>query len=311
MTVVVRHEPGIHDLGPAVVALGVFDGVHVGHQALVREAMRIAGEREVTACVLTFDRDPDQVVTPGRAAPQLTTLEDKIAFLVEIGPGAIVVVPFDEGLARMEPESFVEDVLADVCSPVACVVGADFRFGAQATGDADTLRSEGRTHGFDVRTFDLVNADGSPVSSSRIRALIAAGEVEEAASLLGRPHRLHGVVVRGMSRGRTIGVPTANIDAPKGFALPASGVYAGWVLAGEERYPAAISVGLPPTFPDASCVLEAHLIGFAGDLYDHEVTVEFAVFIRAQRAFDEIAELGHAITDDVARATTILGERDR
>jgi riboflavin kinase/FMN adenylyltransferase len=289
------------------MALGVFDGVHVGHQALVRDTVAEAAARGVPSCVLTFDRDPDRVVTPGCAAPQLSTLDDKLAFLAALGPSTILVVPFDEALAHLEPEPFVTDVLLDAARPVRCVVGRDFRFGARAAGDVTRLRALGRRHGFDVFAHRLLVRDGVPVSSSRIRALLAEGAVETAAALLGRPHRLSGTVVHGAALGHTLGTPTANLEADPCMAHPAPGVYAGFALREQERWPAAISVGVPPSFPDATSALEAHLIGFAGDLYGEMLTLEFVTRLRAQRAFGDRKELARAIAADVQRAATLLG----
>lgn len=294
-------------MGPAVIAIGVFDGVHLGHQTLVRDAIAIARQRNVASCVLTFDRDPDQVVTPGQAAPQLTSLEDKIALIRAIGPDAILVVPFDEWLASLTPADFCADVLLDAAEPVACVVGYDFRFGARASGDANTLRELGDFFGFDVVTHPLVRSGGEVVTSTRIRGLVADGKVAEAAELLGRPHRLRGVVVHGRGAGRDLGTPTANLDVDARFALPAGGVYAGWATTASGRYPAAISTGLPPMFPSATCVLEAHLLGFGGDLYGQPMMLEFVERLRDQHSFESSVELSAAIAQDVARVSALLG----
>lgn len=304
---VITHERGMHELGPAVIALGVFDGVHIGHQALVRDMIALARQRNSAACVLTFDRDPDQVVAPEHPQKQLVTFEDRVALLSDIGPDVILVVPFDEWLASLTPDDFSMDVLLDAAEPIACVVGYDFRFGTRASGDADTLRSLGSLHGFQVVTHPLVHADGAPVTSTRIRALIAQGDVTAAARLLGRPHRLRGEVVRGKGLGATLGTPTANLDVPREFALPADGVYAGWATVAEGRFAAAISVGLPPTFPDATCVLEAHLLGYAGELYGQPIMLEFVERIRDQRAFQDRETLATAIHADVARTSMLLG----
>jgi riboflavin kinase/FMN adenylyltransferase len=306
MTSVMTHSRGVHELGPAVIALGVFDGVHVGHQTLVSDTIAIARERRCMSCVLTFDRDPDQVVTPDRAAPQLTTFEDKIALLRAIGPDAILVVPFDEWLASLSPDDFCLDVLLDAAEPVACVVGFDFRFGSRAAGDAQTLSALGSLHGVDVVTHPLVRIGGAPVTSTRIRQLVSDGSVAEAASLLGRPHRLHGTVECGMGLGRSLGAPTANLSVDARFALPAAGVYAAWATVPAGRFAAAVSVGIPPTFPEATCPLEAHLLGFDDDLYGVPVTLEFVERLRDQRAFPSADLLAAAIAQDVVRVSGLL-----
>ncbi len=307
MTSLMTHATGRHEIGPAVIAIGVFDGVHIGHQRLIADTITIAREKRCASCVLTFDRDPDQVVTPTHPAPQLTSFDEKVRLISALGPDAILVVPFDEWLASLSPDDFCIDVLLDAAEPIACVVGHDFRFGTKASGDADTLRALGSLHGFQVVTHPLVHHGGAPITSTRIRGLIAAGEVEEAAALLGRNHSLDGVVERGKRLGHRIGVPTANLHVGAEFALPAPGVYAGWASVAGERHPAALSVGVPPTFPDATCVLEAHLIGFEGDLYECTLTVEFAHRLRDQRAFGSNEELAEAIRADVERARILLG----
>ena len=307
MTTVMTHVRGVHEMGPAVIAIGVFDGVHLGHQTLVADTIQLARERRSASCVLTFDRDPDQVVTPDRAAPQLTTVEDKITLLASLRPDAILIVPFDEWLASLTPADFCMDVLLDAAEPVVCVVGHDFRFGAHAAGDADTLRSLGDILGYEVLAHPLVHSDGEPVTSTRIRSLVSVGDVAAAAALLGRPHRLRGNVVHGQGLGVALGVPTANLHVDARFALPAPGVYAAYATARTGRYAAAVSVGVPPTFPDATCELEAHLIDFEGDLYDSPLMIEFVERLRDQRAFATNAELATAIADDVARIAAMLG----
>ena len=309
MTIVLHHRPGVHDVGAAALALGVFDGVHLGHQALIADTIERAAERGVASCVLTFDRDPDQVVSPASAAPQLVPLADKLALISTLGPDAILVVRFDESLARLNPERFLTDVVLDACRPSVCVVGLDFRFGSQASGDVDTLRTLGATHGFVVVAHDLVTIGDAPVTSSRIRALVAQGQVREAARLLGRPHRLHGTVVRGRGLGRTIGTPTANLDVDSRFALPAPGVYAAWATVPAGSFAAAVSVGVPPTFPSATCVLEAFLLDFDDDLYGADVTVEFIERIRPQRVFPDTSSLAAAIAADGAQTRAILKNR--
>lgn len=306
MTEILHHVHGVHDIGASVIAIGVFDGVHRGHQTLVRDAVDTARRWGVASVVLTFDRDPDQVVTPGRAAPQLTTLEDKLELLAALGPDVLLVVPFDAALAALTPDRFAEDVLLDAADPVACMVGYDFRFGAGASGDVDTLVDIGARDGFEVVTHPLVRIGGEVVTSTRIRKLVAEGRVAEAAELLGRPHRLHGIVTHGRGAGRALGTPTANLEVDVRFALPAPGVYAGWADVPSGRFPAAISTGIPPTFPEATCPLEAHLVGFAGELYGMPMTIQFVERLRDQRAFSDTAELQAAIHADVARVSELL-----
>lgn len=302
---VMNWEPGALSLGRCVVAIGVFDGVHLGHQDIVRHAVERAAGGHAACVALTFDRDPDQVVTPDSATPQLLTLEDKTALLGVLGPDAVMVVPFDVALAQMPPERFVADVVLDALEPISIVVGADFRFGRNAAGDVHTLERLGDRHGFEVVAYDLIRAAGAPVTSTRIRAAVAAGDVVTAASLLGRPHRVAGGVRQGRGVGAMIGVPTANIHPHVHAALPADGVYAGRCLTPQGDFPAAISVGTPPSFPEARDVLEAHLIGFEGDLYGAEVALEFIERLRDQRVFATAEELASAIRDDITAARAV------
>lgn len=294
-------------VGRAVCAIGVFDGVHLGHRALVARAAELAHERGVEAFAVTFDRDPDQVVTPESAAPQLIDLAEKARRLCDAGASRVIVVPFDLKLAAMSAEEFLSEVLLGVCDPVAVVVGEDFRFGRRATGTVETLRAYCAPRRIDVEAMPLVIEGGAPVTSTKIRGLVAAGDVVAAQELLGEPHRVTGVVVRGRGEGASLGVPTANIEPEAFAALPAAGVYAGRVVVGGASWPAAISVGRPPTFPQATDLLEAHLIGFSGDIYDEPASVEFLGRLREQRRFDSIDELVVAMRADIVSAGKIAG----
>jgi riboflavin kinase/FMN adenylyltransferase len=294
-------------IGPVCAAVGVFDGVHLGHQALVRDAVRIAEAEECRSVVVTFDKDPDQVVSPAAAAPQLLDLQDKLSLIADLAPDAILVIPFDARIAAMAPLVFLDSVLLSALQPVGVVVGYDFRFGHRAEGDVDTLVRYGRSHGFTVVAHDLVSVDGEPVTSTRIRRLVSSGEVAQAAALLGRPHRVHGDVVHGRSAGAGLGAPTANMEVGPFAAMPADGVYAGRATVDGVRYPAGISVGTPPTFPSATSDFEANLIGYHGELYGRSITVEFVERLRSQAAFATETELAAAIAADLERARDIVG----
>lgn len=307
MTATLVWQPRMTPLGRAVAALGVFDGVHLGHQALVREAVALARTLDALSVVVTFDRDPDQVVAPGSAAPQLLDLDQKLSLLEELGPDVILVMPFTRELADTAPLVFLDEVLLDAMAPVSVVVGYDFRFGHRAEGDVDALVRYGAAHGFTVVAHDLVIGDGGPISSTRVRALVAAGDVAGAARLLGRPHRIRGTVHHGRGAGADIGFATANLAVGPYTALPVSGVYAGTTYIGELTYAAAVSVGVPPSFPGAADDLEVHVIGFAGDLYGAVLTVDLIERLRDQRAFTDAADLGAAIAADVARTRDITG----
>lgn len=301
MSSLVRHwTPDMPSLGAAVVAIGVFDGVHIGHQALLGAAVREARKLGAKSIAVTFDRDPDQVVTPDSAAPQLLSLSAKCRFILECEIDLVLVVPFDQAMASTPPEEFLDAVLGTCCQPASIHVGRDFRFGARAAGDLDTLYVWAAEHDADVQPQPLVQTGGSPVTSTRIRALIHEGRIAEASLLLGRPPRVAGTVRRGREQGREIGFPTANVEPMPFAALPPDGVYAGRaVLPDGSSYPAAISVGTPPSFPEARDYLEAHLIGFSGDLYDRAVTLEFIERLRDQRPFGSLEALSQAIAADV------------
>lgn len=307
MTDVVHWEPGMKALGRCVVALGVFDGVHLGHQALVHDAIALARAERVRSVVLTFDRDPDQVVSPGTAMAQLLDLDDKLSLLACLGSDIVLVVPFTERLAATAPLVFLDEVLLQTMEPVAVTVGYDFRFGHRAEGDVDVLVRYGADHGFTVVAHQLVSDDEGPITSTRIRRLAQAGDVAGAARLLGRPHRLRGIVVHGRGEGAELDAPTANLVTAPFAALPAHGVYAGRVELDGVDYAAAVSVGLPPSFPDATSDLEVHLIGYRGDLYGRTITVELIEYLRPQRHFDDPRELASAIRADVDAVRRLTG----
>jgi len=308
---IVEWEHGASSLGRAVVAVGVFDGVHLGHSALIADTVRLAASRDARSVVATFDRDPDQVVTPEAAAPQLLTLEEKIEFISALGVDAVLVFPFCMRMAEMAPDRFLDDVFMAALDPVAVLVGADFRFGVHASGTVETLSKFGARAGFEVIGHELVVVDGEPVTSTRIRRLVSHGQVEAATQLLGRVHRLHGRVGRGRGEGAAIlGVPTANIRPAAHAAVPADGVYAGWLSANGERRPAAISVGTPPSFPAARDYLEAHILDFDGDLYNTNVMLEFSHYLRAQEAFASMDDLSARIRSDIKRVAFLAASEE-
>ena len=307
MSTVVHWEPGMEPLGPCVVALGVFDGVHIGHQALVHDAVELAQAKGVRSVVLTFDRDPDQVVSPAAALAQLLDLDDKLILLAQLGADIVLVVPFTERLAATAPLVFLDEVLLQTMTPIAITVGYDFRFGHRAEGDVDVLVRYGAAHGFTVMAHQLVSDGDGPVTSTRIRQLVQAGDVAGAARLLGRPHRLRGIVVHGRGEGVELDAPTANLVTAPYAALPSHGVYAGRVELDGVAYAAAVSVGLPPSFPDATSELEVHLIDFRGDLYGRTMSVELLEFLRPQRRFESPRELAGAIREDIEAVKRLSG----
>ena len=224
------------------VAIGIFDGVHQGHQEILGEA---AKHGEVT--VLTFDPHPTSIFAPERTPSMLMSLEDRISFLKDHGAKDVVVLPFTREFSSLTPDQFIEEILLDQLHAAHVTVGANFTFGHKAAGNADYLKNSGKSFG--VSAVDLAENRGSAISSSRIRTLIVDGDIERANELLTRRFYLRGPVVHGEKRGRTIGYPTANIGLAESATIPADGVYAGWLEVGGDRWPAAISIGTNPTFP--------------------------------------------------------------
>ncbi len=306
---VIERSPNPRPRISAVTAIGVFDGVHIGHAALLKATVERAHALGIGSAVVTFDRDPEQVVVPDKHIPQLLTLDDKIACISETGIDTVLIVPFDLDIARMAPERFIEDVLVATFEPKEVFVGEDFHFGHMAQGDVALLQEIGTRLGFVVTPMPLVQEGGKPVTATRIRSLIATGEVEEAARLLSRPHRIRGTVVHGRGEGEDVlGIPTANISFSPHAALPRDGVYAGYGSVGEQRFPAAVSVGRPPMYPISLDRMEVHLVGFEGDLYGREVLVEFLARLRDQKVFDSEEELAEAMRSDIEQTVKVLEE---
>ena len=309
---VVRLEPASRfDWSSPAVTIGNFDGVHRGHQALVAAAVDQARAAGGLAAALTFDPHPARVLDAARAGPALTTLEQKAELMAALGLDALVVVPFDAPRAAQPADAFVREVLAETLHAGAVVVGSAFRFGHRRTGDAELLRRLGRTLGFTVRAVPPVEHEGEPISSTRIRRAVEAGRVDEAAVLLGRPFFVDGTVARGEGRGRTIGIPTANLDVVN-EALPALGVYAGWCRlldAGDApRWPAVVNVGRRPTFAGRHTTVEAHLLDQAQELYGRRMRLSFAARLREERAFPSVAALVEQVRQDIERARALVDD---
>jgi riboflavin kinase/FMN adenylyltransferase len=291
----------------ASVAVGNFDGVHRGHQALVASAVSGAAASGGTAVVLTFDPHPARVVAPEAAPPALMTLGQKAAVLDRLRVDAMAVLPFTPEVAAASPEDFAARVLHRALAADAVVVGANFRFGRARAGDVGALRRLGETLGFRVVEVPPVVVEGEPVSSSRIREALARGDARGAAALLGRPHCIEGRVVAGEGRGRTIGVPTANLE-PANESVPALGVYAAWCWPGPAPAgtAAVVNVGRRPTFGGGAVSVEAHLLDFAGDLYGREMSLSFVDRLRGERTFPGSDALAAQIREDVRAARHVL-----
>ena len=275
----------------SVVLIGVFDGVHKGHQLLLNRAKEIADGRNVVA--LTFDPHPMQVLAPDRAPTLLTTLADRVELLKIHNADQVAVLKFTEKFAAMAPEDFVKDVLVGQLTASTIIVGKNFTYGHKAAGNVDSLIKDGLRLNFTVDVQDLKSDEGEIISSSRIRNLVTAGQVEEARALLSRPHRLDGVVVHGEKRGREIGYPTANLGNIDGQTIPSDGVYAGWLTVGINYWPAAISIGTNPTFAGVRArQVEAYALDQEGlDLYDKNASIEFGWRLRDTLKFDGLEPL--------------------
>ena len=294
----------------SAVTIGTFDGVHLGHRALIARTIADAGARDFASVILTWDRHPAATLRPDKLPPLLTTPERKIELLSERGADVLAVLPFDEQLSKWEPEKFVGEVLVKGLGAKAIVVGKDWRFGRKAAGDVPLLTELGRDLGFDVDGVDLEEVAGEPVSSSRVRAAVTSGDVELAGRLLARPFDLDGVVVHGDDRGKDLGFPTANVDLDPKLAHPARGVYAGRARVGDTWYVAATNVGVNPTFggdPDRNPLrVESYLVDFDADIYDEPIRVEFWTRLRDELKFATVAELIAQMERDVSETRRVV-----
>ncbi|GAA3237804.1 bifunctional riboflavin kinase/FAD synthetase [Actinocorallia longicatena] len=299
-----------HDWGRSVVTIGVFDGVHRGHQRVIRRAAELASELGLPSVVITFDPHPDEVVRPGSHPPLLGSAKRRAELLSEQGADAVMVLPFTLALSKVGPDEFVQSVLVDRLHAARVIVGEDFRFGHKAKGDVPLLVELGEKYDFEAEGVPLV-ANGDTISSTAIREKLAEGAVEEAAHALGRPHRVEGVVVRGHQRGRALGFPTANVESVPHTAIPADGVYAGFLVCDSDRYPgarwpAAISIGTNPTFEGVERTVEAYAIDLDDlDLYGEHVAVDFVARIRGMVKFNSIDELIEEMGRDVEQAREV------
>jgi riboflavin kinase / FMN adenylyltransferase len=295
--------------GESVVTIGEFDGVHLGHQRIVARAAELGRERGLPVVAITFDPHPDEVIRPGSHPPFLSSARRRAELLGGLGVDAVCTLHFTLPFSRIDPDEFVRTVLVEKLHAAAVVVGEDFRFGYKAAGDVQLLDRLGEKYDYTAEGLPLLAFDGATISSTAIRALLAAGDVAGAARALGRPHRVEGVVVRGHQRGRQLGFPTANVESPPHTAIPADGVYAGWLAtlaeAGQEesRWPAAISIGTNPTFDGQARTVEAYALDRTDlDLYGLHAAIDFAVRLRGTRRFDSIEALVDQMRIDVGQA---------
>lgn len=300
----------------SVVTIGAYDGVHLGHRAVIAEVRDRAAAAGLRSAVVTFDRHPASVVRPESAPRLLTDLEQKLELLAATGLDRALVITFNESRSQETAEDFVREVLVGCLAARVIIVGEDFHFGHQRKGNVELLRSMGEDLGFEVQGMALVDATGSAaagtarVSSTAIRHSLVEGDLDTAAALLGRPHEVRGIVAHGDKRGRELGFPTANVSVPGDILLPADGIYAGWFERADGTvWPAALSLGRRPTFyvEAHASLLEAHLLDFDGDLYDEHVRVRFVARLRGEERYDTVEALVAQIAVDCEEARKILG----
>jgi riboflavin kinase/FMN adenylyltransferase len=312
----------LHDVGSCprpdagtVVTIGAYDGVHVGHQAVIAEVRAQAAAGGMESAVVTFDRHPAAVVRPESAPRLLTDLDQKLELLAATGLDRCLVIPFDEARSKEPAEEFVQEVLVDCLGAKVVIVGEDFHFGHQRRGNVALLHAMGTDLGFEVAGLPLVDAEGDAAgdapkaSSTAIRHALVEGNLETANALLGRPHEVRGRVSHGDHRGRELGFPTANVSVPGDILLPADGIYAGWYERPDgSAHASAISLGRRPTFYEEAhaSLLEAHLLDFDGDLYGEPAKVRFVARLRGEAKFDSVEALVVQIRRDCDEARAIL-----
>lgn len=305
--------------GPSVVTIGNFDGVHRGHRTVLTAMVAAARARDVAAVAVTFDPHPATVHRPDRAPDLITGITDRLELLEQTGLDGVLVVHYTADFARTSAEEFVTRYLVEGLGARTVVVGRDVRFGRDNAGDLTTMRALGDEHGFDVEVVEDVHGEVDPGrrwSSTWVRELLEVGDVEGATRILGRPHRVRGVVVHGDARGRELGFPTANLGPEAVGQVPADGVYAGWMrrvdhpgTSPDGYLPVAISIGTNPTFSGAHRRVEAHVPGRTDlELYGEEIVVELVARLRPTLRFDSVAELIEQMHDDVARTRAVLAE---
>ena len=293
--------------GDTVLTVGTFDGVHLGHQKLLRRLSEKASARGLVSAVVTFRNHPRNFLRPQEPVRYITTLEERIALLKGLGLEVVVAVDFTEELSQLRAAEFV-GLLCRYLKMKGIVVGPDFALGHKREGNVAELERLGSGMGFWVETVDAALAGDRAVKSSTVRTALARGDVEEAGGLLGRRYALSGAVVEGERRGRLLGFPTANLKLQACMVLPTDGIYATWALAAGRRYQSATCVGVRPTFGGSERTVEAHIMDFDGDLYGERLTLEFAGRLRDEQAFPTVEALVDQMRDDVVRARALLSQ---
>jgi riboflavin kinase / FMN adenylyltransferase len=289
--------------------VGFFDGVHRGHQGVIGRVVEVARQRGVRSAVVTFDRHPREILTPGKVPLLLTSLRRKAGLIEEMGIDTLLVLEFTEEFSRWPSETFVKRVLVDGMSLRHASVGTNFTFGHRAAGNLEALGRLGVEKGFTVEGMELLELDGRTVSSTSIRKALGSGDLEWPEKALGRRYTVEGTVVRGAGRGKGLGFPTANLLTPRGIQLPGRGVYAGRAVLEDDSWTAAVNVGINPTFGGEPLHVEAHLLDFDGDLMGKVLAVEFWRRLRDERRFDSPEELAIQIGEDVRRTGSLVGHQ--
>ena len=286
------------------LAIGFFDGVHLGHQQIIRQTIADAHQHGALALVLTFDRHPNTIVAPDRVPPLIYSLPQKLRAIESLGADTLLLIHFDEPFSRQTGEAFIRSLAGDVGQIQSLCVGADFVFGHKRSGNIPLLKKLGAEIGFAVHGLAAVSLDGQIVSSTRIREIIRAGDLDAASQMLGRPHAISGRVVEGEHLGQKLGFPTANLEVA-GLVLPPNGVYASLVNYKGKSYRTALNIGFRPTVASGVQVIhaEAHMINFSGTLYGEELEVEIGDKLREEKKFGSTAELREQITRDIAAVT--------
>lgn len=315
---IVLHGPPLHWRLPSSVtglalSIGVFDGVHRGHQRLLSRLVVEAEASGLTPAVATFDPHPLEILTPDKAPKMLTSVAHRLEILEELGIGVVGVMPFPQ-IREMDADTFTTEVLLARLKVKLVLVGENFQFGKGGKGSPETLRRAGSRHGFTARVMNLFRTGSSPdsgdvpITSSRIRRCVAEGRTAEAALLLGRPFELRGEVIEGDRRGRELGIPTANLVVPSHMSMPVNGIYAAWAQVDGEVHPAALNIGIRPTFGEGKLITEAHLLDFCGDLYGMEMRLRFVGDrIRPELAFESVDELMAQVNMDIVDVRRLLG----
>jgi riboflavin kinase/FMN adenylyltransferase len=292
--------------GRCVVTIGVFDGVHRGHQQIIARAVKKAAELGVPSVLLTFDPHPIEVIRPGSHPPMLSGQRYKADLVEELGVDVFCVLPFTLDFKRRDASEFVHSILVEKLHSSAVIVGENFRYGAGGSGTVETMAEDGRRWGFSVEGFPMQGTGDMTWSSTYVRSCVAAGDVTSAAVALGREHRIHGIVVRGDQRGREMGYPTANLEPLPWSAVPADGIYAGRLVRGSQLLPAAISIGTNPTFAGAERRVEAYVLDFEGDLYGEHVGLSFTERLRDTLRFEGMEPLKAQMALDVERTRELV-----